>query len=279
MRPDHGAVILALSAIMAAATTVLLLLLVAGPVVAQIPLVARLGGWAPQRLRAVDDVPTWLGTACLLVAVASILAGARRLALELAALARARRLVRGSPTRLVVLDDPAVGAFAVPVRPGRIVVSAGLLRRLDPAERRALLAHETSHLDHHHGALAAAGRVAAAMNPLLSAVAQVAAHACERWADEDAAAAVGDRTVAARAVAVAALHGSRGSGLPVGGVAAAGGRVTQRVTALLATPPRQRLAPVFSLIVMMCFMAAAPVVQANDTDAVLDAGGTAASPH
>jgi hypothetical protein len=161
----------------------------------------------------------------------------------------------------------------VPVRPGRIVVSTSLLRRLDPAERRALLAHETSHMDHHHGLLSVTGRVAAATNPLLAPVDRAIAHACERWADKDAASAVGDRSIAARGVAVAALHGAGGSGLPPAAVPASGGRVTQGVSALLAPPPRRRLAPAVSLLAMIGVMAAASR-PGNNTDAVLDSAGT-----
>ncbi len=62
---------------------------------------------------------------------------------------------------LAVLDDPAPVAYAVPGRPGRIMASTGLLRALDAGERRAVLAHERSHLRHRHHLHHAAGQLAA----------------------------------------------------------------------------------------------------------------------
>jgi hypothetical protein len=71
-------------------------------------------------------------------------------------------------------------------------------------------------------------------------------HATERWADEDAAAAVTDRTLVARTIARTALlqHRARRHALPV--PAATGGEVPFRVQALLAPTPRPR--PIVSAI-------------------------------
>ncbi|MEV5747139.1 M48 family metalloprotease [Actinoallomurus sp. NPDC052308] len=75
---------------------------------------------------------------------------------RVAALRRARRACArlGPGTgRLVVLDQPAIEAFAVPAGRkdhGRIAVSTGTLRTLNADERRVLLAHETAHLRHRH---------------------------------------------------------------------------------------------------------------------------------
>ena len=63
---------------------------------------------------------------------------------------------------LVVLDDVDHQAYAVPGRPGRIVVSSGLLRALTAAERRGVLAHERAHLRHHHHVHHTAAQLAAA---------------------------------------------------------------------------------------------------------------------
>jgi hypothetical protein len=46
--------------------------------------------------------------------------------------------------------------------------------------------------------------------------------------------------------------------------------------ALLAPPPRRRLAPAVSLLAMIDVMAGPSVVQSNNTDAVQDSAGTAA---
>ena len=82
-------------------------------------------------------------------------------------------------------------AFVLPGRPGRIVVSAGMLRALDVEERRVLLAHERSHLDRHHHRFIRLTDLAASALPLLRPVQRHVRFTVERWADEDAAAAVG----------------------------------------------------------------------------------------
>src|SRR5262249_7851163 len=51
---------------------------------------------------------------------------------------------------LVVLPDRRPHAFAVPGRPGRVVVTDTMLRILSPEQRRVLLAHERAHLIYRH---------------------------------------------------------------------------------------------------------------------------------
>ncbi len=98
-----------------------------------------------------------------------------------------------------------------------------------------LLAHEQAHLDHHHHRLTAAAGAAAAVNPLLIPARDAIGYLVERWADEDAAARVGDRGLAARAVARAALAASG----PEPALGITGGVVLRRVRALTqATPTR-----------------------------------------
>ena len=64
-----------------------------------------------------------------------------------------------------------------------------MLRSLDGAQRRALLAHERSHPRHRHHLHHTACQFAAAVNPLLRRLPAAVELATERWADEDAAAA------------------------------------------------------------------------------------------
>lgn len=75
--------------------------------------------------------------------------------------------------------------------------------------------------------------------------------ALERWADEEAGAAVADRQLVARAVARAALATKRA---PVAAMAATGGPVPQRVKALLAppTPLRRDLVMAFATLMVVC---------------------------
>jgi Zn-dependent protease with chaperone function len=154
----------------------------------------------------------------------------------------------GGAGRLVVLDRAEPEAFAVPAsrrEPGRIVVSAGLLRMLDPAERRVLLAHETAHLDHRHHRYRVVAGLIATVNPLLITLPGAVHHLTERWADEEAAA-VADRDVAARALARTALAaGAAGRSAPLGDAVQCFHRhgVPDRVRALLDdAPPRRPLA-------------------------------------
>jgi Zn-dependent protease with chaperone function len=108
-------------------------------------------------------------------------------------------------SQVVVTEDAAADAYTVPGWPCRIVITQGMLRALSAGERAVLLAHERAHAQRLHYLFTSVARLAAAANPLLRPVAAQAAYTVERWADERAAAQAGDRTLAARAVARAAL--------------------------------------------------------------------------
>ncbi|MFI1994955.1 M56 family metallopeptidase [Actinoplanes sp. NPDC020271] len=139
---------------------------------------------------------------------------------------------------MVVADWARPMAVAVPGtarRPGHLLVTTGILRLLDPDERRVLFAHERAHLEHRHHLLVAAAAAAAAVNPLLVPVRDAVAYLVERWADEEAAAQVGDRRLAAKAVARAALAASGTDS--AGALGIDGGTLVRRVRALgQATP-------------------------------------------
>ncbi|GAA4445489.1 M48 family metalloprotease [Phytohabitans houttuyneae] len=114
---------------------------------------------------------------------------------------------RGSGVVVAEWDEPH--AVAVPGRPGHVLVTTGMLRALDAGERRAMLAHERAHLTRRHHRFVSWAAAAAAVDPFLAPVRDEVAHQAERWADEEAAAVVGDRALVARAVARAALAGRR----------------------------------------------------------------------
>ncbi|MER6300989.1 M56 family metallopeptidase [Kitasatospora sp. NPDC001539] len=149
---------------------------------------------------------------------------------------------------LTVLDDESADAFALPGRlrrpgrpaePGRIVVTSGMLRALDGPERAALLAHERAHLAARHHVFLALAEHAAAVHPALRPLRAPLGYHLERWADEVAAARVGDRTVTARAVGRAALAANRSPWptRPRLVAAAHAGPVPRRVAALLRPGP------------------------------------------
>ncbi|MEU9006297.1 M48 family metalloprotease [Streptomyces sp. NPDC059982] len=159
---------------------------------------------------------------------------------------------------LCVLDDPRPDAYALPALrgPGRIVVTSGMLRSLDPREREALLAHERAHLAGRHHLFLAAAQLAGWCHPALAAVVPEVSYAAERAADEAAARAAGDRALTARAVGRAALAASRGgrersrvSPLVAGAVT---GPVPARVKALLGRAPARRLAPALLAMALLC---------------------------
>jgi Zn-dependent protease with chaperone function len=223
-------------------------LVVAGAV--RLPLAALVGDWSPATVRAGDSVSKVEAAVAGALLVAAALAGGRMLWRRTRALAAAVLEAACLPGhgQLVIVDDRAPDAYALPGLPGRVVVSTGMLDALDDADREAMLAHERAHLACHHYAFAAAAHLAATCNPLLRPVADAVAYTVERWADERAASACGDRRQVARAVGKAALatahHPTRRrvSGAVLGllgrrrSALHGAGPVPRRVAALLAEP-------------------------------------------
>ncbi|MFJ9559441.1 M56 family metallopeptidase [Streptomyces fuscichromogenes] len=242
------------SLILGAATTVSLgLLAVAGLI--RIPQLAALGHWSAHT--AQHDDPTQLSVsllAGLLLGGAAVMAG-RMLWRRARSLAAAAWEAACMPTRdgLVVMENDAPDAFALPGLPGRVVVSTGMLHALDESEHDILLTHERAHLTAHHYAFVALAQLGAAANPLLRPLAAAVTYTIERWADENAAASTGDRRRVARTVGKAALAAHRtptlsrmaGATLGIFGIRthrghrdrlASAGPVPRRVAALLAPP-------------------------------------------
>ncbi|MEV7085931.1 M56 family metallopeptidase [Streptomyces sp. NPDC093085] len=183
----------------------------------------------------------------------------------------ARQALTGVPDgELAVLADPAPYAYALPgsgrasraTAPsggGRIVVSTGMLTSLTGQERAALIAHERAHLAGRHHRFLLAVRLAARANPLLRPLRTAVAYTSERWADEEAARATGDRAVVARAIGRAALV-SRAAPAPTlaGFAAPEPGPVPRRVAALLApAPPLPRWPPIRTAVGLAVWAAAA----------------------
>lgn len=168
---------------------------------------------------------------------------------------------------LAVLDSRARQAVAIPGRPGRIAVTSGLLRALDPGQRRALLAHERSHLTHRHHVHLGLVRLATAVNPLLWRLPGSVAWSVERWADEDAA------TIASRPAVAAALTRAAGGARPVLSAAAldaAATDVADRLAALRMPAPRFTLARATLPIVLLIASAVAVAVALHDTERLFE---------
>jgi Peptidase family M48 len=199
--------------------------------VARLPLAARLGRWSPEPLQAGQPSLGWgvLAGAVAGVLLAGAILFAARAGRDLARAVQAcRELDHGSGTaagpgpgvrdrlraiiaaatgtgRVVITRDDRPLAYAVPLPAGAIVVSTGMLQLLSPAERRALLAHESAHLRQYHALSVLLADLAASANPLLRPLAAQVRLATELAADERAASEVGDRRVVARALARVSL--------------------------------------------------------------------------
>ncbi|CAL2068048.1 MULTISPECIES: M56 family metallopeptidase [Streptomyces] len=231
--PAAAARVLAAAAVVTAGATTWSLVLLGAALLGDVPPVVRAAG---QGGAVADPVPVVIGlAACLALVVVGV-----RLHRAVRAERRTRRALRllcaGQPadTELIVAASAVPRACAVPGQPGRILVTSAMLGALGPAERRALLAHERAHLAHRHDVLVTAATLAAAADPLLCPVRSTVVYLVERWADERAAAAVGDRRTTAHALARAALTAQRG-----GAVCAlhfADRAVTRRIAALQAAP-------------------------------------------
>ncbi|MDT0463753.1 M48 family metalloprotease [Streptomyces gibsoniae] len=144
---------------------------------------------------------------------------------------------RSTAGDLCVIDSPRPDAYALPGRPHRIVVTTGMLRSLNPAEREALFAHERAHNAAGHHYFLAVAELAALCHPGLRPTGAVIRLAAERAADEAAAVVVGNRRLTAQAIGRAALAARAAQGeRPSFAPAATTGPVPQRVAALLAAP-------------------------------------------
>ncbi|MGW2401175.1 M56 family metallopeptidase [Kitasatospora sp. NPDC001664] len=141
---------------------------------------------------------------------------------------------------LLVVPGEGPDAFALPGRrrrPGAIVVTRAMLRALGEEEREVLVAHERAHLAERHHLLSVTVYLAAAVHPALRSLRPVLDFHLERWADEAAAREVGDRRLAAAAIARAALAGSAAKSRRGPLLAVSSGPVPQRVEALLGPVP------------------------------------------
>jgi Zn-dependent protease with chaperone function len=162
--------------------------------------------------------------------------GARRRQRELLAL-----LAHGDPKvpGALVVDHPAAAAYCLPGIRSQIVVSAGTLDLLGPAELTAVLAHERAHLRARHDLVLIPFTSLRRAFPRSRVIAQsyrTVALLVEMMADDRA---LRVRGLVPRELATALLRfGCAGAdSAPAGALAVAEGEITARVNRLL-TPPR-----------------------------------------
>jgi len=241
LSPRLAASTLAVSAVFAAAMWVWNLALLAGTLIGRLGYVAGMGHWSGRALAIHNPVPEVAAVVAALLIVAAAISLAvcsQRVGRELWHIwAAARSCPLTTADRLVVVDDPAVRAVAVPGVHGRVLITTGMVRALGAAERKVLLAHERAHLRYRHGEIRLATRLAAAVLPLARPLVKDCDYQLERCADEAAARSVGDRGLTAQALARAALAGRpRTIQMPAAAPGFADRSVTSRVQALLAEP-------------------------------------------
>lgn len=203
----------------------------------QRPQVANSFGWCSTLLGSHDRVPVPLGLMAWLALAAMAALAFRRIRTQ-------RRAMTGDGPE--ILDSNTPLAFAVPGRHARVVVSTGMLEALDEREVNVLFAHERSHLAHNHHRFLAIAEAAGAAVPIMRPLSDRVRLATERWADEDAAAEIGDRHVVAKAIAHAALAAS---GAPRPALSFSANHTVTRVAAMMQPAPAGAL-PVLPWLVV-----------------------------
>ncbi len=227
----------------AAAARLLTLVAISSALTVGWALVLTVFGWAIA-YPTVDDVAAWctvatpghhpVGTVLGLAALAVLVVGTTRAVFAAFRFWRTDAAWRGSdPVEIIASREPI--AFAVPGGRGTVVVSTGLLSGLPRGQRDALLAHEQAHVRLHHHRYVRTTRLAARIIPALYPLERWVTLATERWADEVAAASVGDRKIVADALVSAASMQLPGTGL----LFAAASHLEERVDALLTPRPER----------------------------------------
>jgi Peptidase family M48 len=244
--------------------------------------VARFGHWSAAQWRLLDPIGVWIADAAGLILALCLLSFIRAAVREARAAAVLRRLADRLPAagRVVFVDDEVPHAYAIGGPRPRIVLSRGLLRSLSAAERRAVISHEIAHLEHHHHHHLRVIRLAVAAHPLLRWCEPAGVRAVERWADEESAFRVGDRTLVARTLLRAALAGIDHPPVPAGVLAhSAVDDVGDRVRALMTPPPRLRLPVAIATCGLLAATVAAPCYAADNLDARFQSASTPAGHH
>lgn len=231
---------------------------------AHVPLLGVGFEWCAQAIGLHSAVPAWLGVPT----VALIAIGAAR-TIRLLRQHRALRLHRARPLHVADSDRPY--AVTLPGRAGQIVISTALLDVLGDDERRIVVAHERAHARYRHDRYLLTAELAAAALPPLRALARRVSYSIERWADEAAAAACGDRELVAVTLGRVALQTNPRTVAGFGGLG-----VAARMKALLAPPvPHPHRAQVLALWSTLAVTAGFSVYQLHHVERLL----TALCPH
>jgi Peptidase family M48 len=197
---------------------------------------------------------------CLVLVMAfSDAIGARRRQRALLSL-----LAHGDPKApgALVIDYPAAAAYCLPGIRSQIVVSAGTLDLLAPAELAAVLAHERAHVRARHDLVLipfTSLRRAFPRSRVITQAYQSVALLVEMMADDRA---LRVRGLVARELATALLRFGTAETrcAPAGALAVAEGELTARVNRLLAPPPPLSRSVQTGVVLAAAILAAAPVL-------------------
>jgi len=250
LRPDIATRLIAALAGLSLGATIWTLLLIVAANIVQLHGIAERFAWCSDLVNHHRGSFTPMGVLALGISVASLGSVAR---------VRGRQRRQRAPSNgreLAIIPSEEAVAYTLPGRPGQVVVSTGMLRSLDPKERRVLMAHERSHLRRRHHRYVRLTELAVAAMPILAPLNARLRFVVERWADEDAAQETGDRAVVASAIARAALGPQPASR---SGLAMADAGVLERVQIMLADPsPDSPLVP--AILALVVFGAIAGLV-------------------
>lgn len=170
LSPVHAVRLLASTAVGLALFSTLALVLLVVPGATRLSAVAAVGELVKPLADVAPDVTVPLAAAAVALLAGCAVAVARTVRRHWVELHRAGVPADGSGGELAVVRDSRPDAYALPGlpgSPGRIVVTTGMLRALDPAERDALLAHERAHLAGRHHFFLAGAELAALCHPAL----------------------------------------------------------------------------------------------------------------
>lgn len=218
--------VLTVAVVLATASVGSALVLVSVAASSELHAVSDALGWCRALYPGDHGAAPWAGAVAALLLVAAAVRATRY---------RRRVRVEHAPfadidgIEVIASEEPI--AFAVPGRPGGVVIGSALLSRLDPDERSAVLAHENAHLRLHHHRYVHTVEICAAAFPFLVPLARQVRFATERWADETAAGDIGSRRTLARAIARVALMPRSGQLSPA--LSFSGRGTSVRVDALL----------------------------------------------
>ena len=203
------------------------------------------GGWLDSCAESLGEhhgISPWLGLPALVLSVVGLIRATGRLRTYLA--------VRQAEGGIHIVEHDEMFAFTVPGKGGRIVLSDALYDRLSADERTVVLAHEAAHARHRHDRYLIAAELAAALLSPLRVLVRRLQFSIERWADEEAAAACGDRELVFRTLGRVALYSSQ----TAPSLAFAGLGVPARMGALKSPPvpePRSRARAVLWLAISL----------------------------